>query len=88
MPQFKFHVSGDPVVAEADLPNLAAAKRAAIKLTGSIISEQDAVRFWDDAEWTMTVCDERGLALFQITVIATDAPVTRASARPSASPPS
>lgn len=87
MPRFHFNTQGQRDEDGQILPSLEVAKCEAIKLAGRIICE-NAERFWAEEEWVMTVTDETGLSLFQLQIIATEAPVIRAldsqpdSARP------
>ena len=46
---------------------------AAIKKAGETVCDE-ADRFWDRAEWTMTVADPTGLTLFQILIVGVEAP--------------
>jgi hypothetical protein len=42
----------------------------------------EADQFWDKAEWNMTVTDDRGLTLFQIHILGTEAPASRGAGPP------
>ncbi|MEO5773543.1 MAG: hypothetical protein ABIQ32_05430 [Sphingomicrobium sp.] len=72
MPRFHFNTYDRPDVDGHELPSLAAAKCAAIRMFGAVVCD-DADRFWDEADWSMTVTDDRGLTLFQLHLIGTDA---------------
>ena len=78
MPVFHFHTDKDHDVDGIELPDLASAKCEAVKLAGRLICDE-ADLFWTKAEWSMTVTDDRGLTLFQLQIVGTDAPVTWAS---------
>lgn len=80
MPVFHFNAQGERDEQGTDLADLRTAKCEAITLAGRLICE-DADRFWVEAEWEMTVTDDKGLTLFQLQIVGTDAPVTSASAR-------
>ena len=73
MPRFHFHSDGQRDDDGTDLTSLKEAKCEAVKLAGRTICEE-ADEFWDKAEWTMTVTDGRGLTLFQLQIIGTEAP--------------
>ena len=84
MPLYHFNIDGSVEGPDRDgteLDSLEVAKCEAIKLAGQVICES-AGRFWDRAEWSMTVTDERGLALFTLHVVGTESPSTHAHARP------
>jgi uncharacterized protein DUF6894 len=84
MPMFHFHTDDLHDDDGHVLPNVNSAKCEAIKLAAQMICDQ-ADDFWDRAEWSMTVTDERGLTLFQLQVIGTESPaIDGASARRSA----
>jgi hypothetical protein len=59
-----------------ELPDLAAAKVAAVQTACAIVS-QNAAEFLDQGEWQMDVSDEKGLSLFSVTLFTTDAPAVR-----------
>ena len=74
MPKYHFHSDGQRDEDGTDLANLEEAKCEAVKLAGNTICEE-AAEFWDKAEWSLTVTDSRGLTLFQLQIIGTEAPV-------------
>ena len=78
MPRFHFHSDGQRDTDGTELDSVKDAKCAAVKMAGQIICEE-AGEFWDKAEWTMTVTDDRGLTLFQLQIIGTEAPSIRLS---------
>lgn len=73
MHRYFFHVEGQPDDLGMELPTIAAAKCEAVRYAGTLICEE-AERFWDAAEFNMTVADENGLTLFTLTLIGTEAP--------------
>lgn len=77
MPRYFFHTDDLPDTDGVDLGGHAIAKCEAVKMAGRIVCDASDT-FWDSAEWSMTVADERGLTLFQLLVIGTDAPSVRA----------
>lgn len=76
-----FHITGDSSPTEVGFESIAAAKRSAMRFVADLIFEEDALSFWD-RDWAVTVTDDNDLTLFQISVVATDAPVIQAMARP------
>ena len=78
MPRFHFHTDDLRDDDGHVLPNLRVAKCEAIKLAAQTICDQ-ADDFWSKAEWSMTVTDEKGLTLFQLQVLGTEAPVIEGS---------
>ena len=84
MPHYFFNIDDgqpQPDPEGVELDNLSVAKCEAVKLAGNMICDA-AEQFWDRAEWTMTVTDERGLTLFVLNIVGTDAPVTQLIATP------
>ena len=87
MPRFYFHTDTVKDADGTELKSVEAAKCEAIKLAGRLICDE-APNVWDNAEWTMTVSDEHGLTLFQLSIIGTEAPTMLSSRRPAfVSPP-
>jgi 1,4-alpha-glucan branching enzyme len=77
MPLYFFNISGEPEDTDGhELPDLIAAKCESVKLTGSIICDQ-ALAFWDKQEWTLTVTNEVGLALFSLHVVGAESAAIR-----------
>ena len=56
-----------------ELPNLQAARVAAVELAGGLLKD-GAAKFWDGMEWRVEVKDEAGLLLFILDFSATDSP--------------
>jgi hypothetical protein len=76
MPRYYFHIEDGSSIRDTDgvdLDSFAEAKCAAVKLAGRVICDS-AGEFWDRAEWSLTVADERGLTLCTLDVIGTQAP--------------
>jgi hypothetical protein len=77
MPTFYFKMDDDSPDAEGyDLESVAVAKCEAAKMLGWMLCD-DSQRFWHQAAWTMTVSDEKGLTLFQLDVVGTEAAAIR-----------
>jgi hypothetical protein len=87
MPRFNFQTDNIEDAVDAQLESVDAAKCEALKLAGRILGGEVA-GFWNNGGWTMTVSDDRGLILFQLCIIGTEAPTSlRASRSTFASPP-
>ena len=68
---FNIHDGGAAPDPEAhELPDLDAAKRVAIRLSGDLIREMGE-NFWRGEEWRMEVTDESGAVLFGLRFTAT-----------------
>ena len=74
MPRFYFNTEDQRDREGTELESLAIAKCQAITLAGRLICEA-ADTFWDKAEWSLTVTNETGLTLFQLSITGTEAPV-------------
>ena len=61
---------------EMDLPNVAEAKCEAARYLGRMVCEE-AAQFWESGELSLIVCDDKGLVLFTLDMIARDAPALR-----------
>ena len=88
MPKYHFNIDDGDASADfdgAELESLEVAKCEAVKMAGNMICDA-AGEFWDRAEWTMTVSDDRGLTLFTLQFIGTESPAlgSLALARPHA----
>lgn len=71
MPHFFFHVqdgTDDPDMQGAELPDLAAARREALRFAGALLMEASEA-FWRSAEWRMRVVDAAGLTQFELMVL-------------------
>ena len=78
MDRYFFHLEGQPDDLGIELPSLAAAKCEAVRYAGNLICNE-AERFWDTGEFSLTVTDCRNLTLFALTLIGTESPVTMAA---------
>ena len=82
MPKFYFNVEdGSGIVDDhgMDLPDIAEAKCEAVRYAGRLICDH-AGNFWNSGDWSMTVTDENGLALFVLQLVGTESPAIRRSA--------
>ncbi len=59
-----------------ELKNLTEAKREALKLAETVISDASGT-FWDEPEWMLIVTDDAGLTLFQLQVLGAEGPADR-----------
>jgi|KBSSwiS6_1023812.scaffolds.fasta_scaffold13641_4 hypothetical protein len=75
MARFAFNMANKPTV-EMDLPNVAEAKCEAARYLGRMVCEE-AAQFWESGELSLIVCDDKGLVLFTLDMIARDAPALR-----------
>ena len=75
MQRFVIQVDDGPDKA-IEAGSLAQAKCEAVRYAGQLICDQ-ADRFWDTADLSMTVTDENGLVLFTLQFLGTDAPAIR-----------
>lgn len=67
-------VSGD--IEGVEFESIAAAKCEAVRFAGQLMCDS-ADHFWDTADFEMTVTDEKGLILFAMRLIGTEAPAIR-----------
>jgi hypothetical protein len=83
MPRYHFNFADDLSLDDEgfELKDLAVAKCEALKMAGHIISDE-AAAFWDRAEWSMTVTDPTGLALFRLEIVGTESPAVHSLAQP------
>lgn len=78
MPRYFFHVhDGErlPDYVGSELPNLEAAKKMAVQLSGKLLSERPDV-FWNGEEWSLDCCDPTDLVLFTLQFVASMSPAT------------
>ena len=59
-----------------EFENLRAAKCEAVRFAGRVLCDA-AESFWDDADFELTVTDQKGLILFTMQVVLTEAPAIR-----------
>ena len=77
MPRFFFDVArnGSPHPFGLEVRDLEAARHIALKTACGIVQERTSDFWANGGEWQMTVSDERGMTLFTLTFLATQAPV-------------
>lgn len=76
MPRFFFHTadgSRDRDTTGTELPDATAARVAAIRYAGDLLSDQPDV-LWDGRDFRVEVTDEKSDLLFTIITLAVDAP--------------
>jgi hypothetical protein len=61
-----------------EFPSVHDAKCAAVKYAGQLLTDV-AEHFWDTADFDLTVTDDKGLILFSMRVVGTEAPAVRES---------
>ena len=88
MPRFFFHSNHPSENAVQDdegfeFPNVIAAKREAVIYAGELLRGVGE-KFWDTADFELTVTDENGLILFAMRVFGVDAPAIGQASQPSA----
>jgi hypothetical protein len=73
MPRYFFQLPAQatPDTEGVELPDLDAARRVAVHAACGMIAE-GVEEFCQTGEWRMTVSDEDGLALFNLTFVASD----------------
>jgi hypothetical protein len=81
MPRFFFHTNNplERVVQDdggMDYPNIHLAKCEAVAYAGRLLCDT-AEHFWDYGDFELTVTDDRGLILFTMRVVGTEAPAIR-----------
>jgi hypothetical protein len=88
MSKYFFHIDDGtpPIEHEAlEADSLADAKCQAVKLAGQMICDA-ADGFWDRQEWKLTAADEKGLTLFSLEFVGTEAPAVTAMRPASVTP--
>lgn len=73
MPHFVFIIDGRLNSKTVDLPSVAAAKCEALHHASKVVCDEPE-QFWNTREFQMIVTDERGLALFMLTISGTESP--------------
>ena len=86
MPRFYIHTNnppdGDVLDKEGiEFSSVHDAKCQAVNYAGSLLCDVGG-KFWDTADFKLTVTDESGLILFTMNIIGTEAPAIRKVARP------
>ncbi|CAN5440093.1 hypothetical protein BH10PSE12_BH10PSE12_38460 [soil metagenome] len=77
MPRYHFHVKDGQDYQDLQgtlLPDLAAARREALRFTGALLGEE-VNQFWEGTTWAMIVTDDKGNVLFNLAFQATDDPL-------------
>jgi hypothetical protein len=80
MPVFHFHLDDHQDEQGLELEDLEAAKCEALEYASRHICDA-ANAFWDRAEWTLTVADEKGLTLLQLQIVGTQSAACPLQAR-------
>ena len=85
MPRFYFHTNHPAEISIQDDEGLEFdtvhdAKCAAVKFAGQLLADV-AEKFWDEADFDLTVTDDRGLILFSMRIVGIEAPALRATER-------
>lgn len=78
MPRYHFNVDDGLSLRDDDgieLPDLAAARKEAVKLAGASIREYSG-KLWDGDEWKLDVTNNTGMVLFSLLLIGYSAPIT------------
>lgn len=86
MPRFYFHTNHPAQGNLQDdegitLRSIHEAKGQAVAYAGRLLCDV-AEKFWDTADFELTVTDDKGLILFTMRVVGTEAPAIRQAARP------
>lgn len=81
MPRFFFHTNhpAERVVQDdegLDFSSVHQAKCEAVKYAGQLLADT-AEHFWDRGDFELTVTDDKGLILFTMRVVGTEAPAIR-----------
>lgn len=85
MPRFYFHTNHPAELTVQDdegveFATIHEAKGAAVKYAGQLLSDVGE-KFWDDADFDLTVTDEDGFILFAMRVVGVEAPAVRLAGR-------
>ncbi|RYY47831.1 MAG: hypothetical protein EOP59_00410 [Sphingomonadales bacterium] len=83
MPVYHFHVVDEGTMSTPEVcefANLSVARAEAVRLFGGLVRDRPNIRH--DDELCVRVTDDCGLALFDLTLIVTEAPVLRAPIQP------
>jgi hypothetical protein len=81
VPRYFFHTNhpAERVVQDDEgiiFPNVERAKGEAVAYAGRLLCDA-AERFWDDSDFELTVTNARGLILFTLRIVGTEAPAVR-----------
>jgi D-lyxose ketol-isomerase len=83
VPRFFFHTNNPQAQGGAEgieFESIAVAKCEAVRYAGQLLCDE-AQHFWDHADFELTVTDEKGLILFTMRVLGTEAPAIRMQAK-------
>jgi hypothetical protein len=81
VPNYFFHTNSPASTSHAvEFKDLRIAKCEAVRFAGQLLCDA-AETFWDDADFELTVTDERGLILFTMRLFGTEAPAIRSGSR-------
>ena len=83
MPRYFFNVDDQLDKEGLDFDSLSDAKCEAVRFAGRLICDS-ASEFWDAADFSLTVTNDKGLILFTLRLIGIEAPAIRKSAGKSA----
>ena len=75
MPIYHFNVRDGSNIPDPDgteLPNVQAARVEAVKLAGRLLLDEPDT-FWEGSDWHVEVTNDRGLILFRLDFMATEA---------------
>jgi hypothetical protein len=75
MPIYHFNVRDGSDIPDPDgteLPNIPAARVEAVKLAGRLLLDEPNT-FWEGSDWHVEVTNDRGLILFRLDFMATEA---------------
>ncbi len=86
MPRFFFHTNNPAERTVQDdegmeFPSVHEAKCQAVVYAGQLLRDV-AEKFWDNADFELTVTNDHGLILFTMRVVGTEAPAVRLTGRP------
>jgi hypothetical protein len=80
VPRFFFHTNNplEPALQDEglELETVHAARCKAVRYAGQLLCDVGE-RFWDTADFELSVTDDRGLILFTMRVVGTEAPAIR-----------
>jgi len=85
VPRFFFHTNHPSEAGIQDdvgfqFPNVHAAKCEAVAYAGRMLCDA-ALNFWNTADFELTVTDDKGMILFTMSAVGTEAPAIRTAPR-------